>query len=141
MKVHQRQKRLDELGAAALFVVHDEPALVRATLLAEVEPVYPVLVDRDRVAYRAWGLRRARVWSVWADPRVWGRYARLLLGGERIRGFGEDTLQLGGDFVIGRDGTLTYARPQRVDDRPPVAELVRALEVAARQPHPATPGE
>ena len=132
MKVHQQRARLDALGATVLFVVHDEPALVRRTLLADLEPAYPVLVDGARVAYRAWGLRRASAWNVWADPRVWGRYAVLLLRGERIRGFGADALQLGGDFVVGRDGTLVYARPQRHDDRPPVADLLRAVELAGR---------
>ncbi len=132
MKVHHQRRRLDELGATALFVVHDDPAFVRRTLLAELEPAYPILVDRDRSAYRAWGLRRAPVWRIWADPRVWFQYARLLRQGERIRGRGQDTLQLGGDFVVGPDGVLIYARPQRRDDRPPVAELVRALETAAR---------
>jgi hypothetical protein len=133
VKVHDQKARLDEVGATALFVVHDEPALVRTTLLANLEPAYPILVDRERVAYRAWGLRRAAAWKIWADPRVWTRYASLLVRGERIRGFGEDTLQLGGDFVVGRDSTLVYARPQRRDDRPPVAELLRALAVAAHR--------
>ncbi len=132
MKVHHRQGRLEELGATAIFVVHDDPALVRRTLLADLEPAYPILVDRDRRAYRAWGLRRGSAWRIWADPRVWLEYVRLLGGGERIRGRGQDTLQLGGDFVVGPDGVLTYARPQRRDDRPPVADLIRALETAAR---------
>jgi hypothetical protein len=43
---------------------------------------------------------------------------------------GEDTLQLGGDFVVDRAGFVVYARPQQRDDRPPVItlldELVRA---------------
>jgi AhpC/TSA antioxidant enzyme len=131
VKVLHHRRRLEELGAIALFVVHDDPALVRRTLLADLEPAYPILVDGKRSAYREWGLQRAPWWRVWADPRVWGRYARLLLEGERIRGRGEDTLQLGGDFVVGRDGLLAYSRPQRRDDRPPVAELLRALAQAA----------
>jgi hypothetical protein len=132
VKVHQQRRRLAELGATALFVVNDDPALVRRTLLAELEPAYPILVDRNRRAYRAWGLRRAPVWRIWADPLVWLQYARLVRQGERIRGRGQDTLQFGGDFVVGPDGALIYARPQRRDDRPPLADLVRALETAAR---------
>jgi hypothetical protein len=127
VKVLEQRARLDELGATVLFVVHDEPALVRRTLLADLEPAYPILVDRERHAYNAWGLRRAPAWRIWADPRVWLRYARLLRQGERIRGRGQDTLQLGGDFVVGPDGTLTYARPQQADDRPAVSELLRAI--------------
>jgi hypothetical protein len=38
---------------------------------------------------------------------------------------------LRGDFVVHPAGTVTYARPQRRHDRPPVAELLHALERAA----------
>lgn len=116
-------------GAAARFVVHDEPQLIREQLLAGVgELPFPVLVDRERDAYRRWGLGRAPWWRVWLDPEVWKQYARLLTSGQRIRGAGEDTLQLGGDFVVAPDGTIASSRPQRRDDRPPVGELLAVVE-------------
>ena len=52
--------------------------------------------------------------------------------GERLRPLGRDTLQLGGDFVVNPDGIVTYARPQRRDDRPPVSVLVDELRAASR---------
>jgi hypothetical protein len=61
---------------------------------------------------------------------VWRQYWRLLRSGERLRHAGRDTLQLGGDFVIGPDGRLVYSRPQEADDRPPVGVLLRTLEAA-----------
>ena len=132
MKVLKQRQRLDAVGAAALVVAFDEPELLRRTLLAGLELPYPVLVDRDRAAYAAWGLGRASALRIWADPRVWGRYLAAALGGERPTRFGTDTLQLGGDFVIDRAGVVAFARPQRTDDRPPVAVLLRAVEEAAR---------
>jgi hypothetical protein len=90
------------------------------------------LVDLDRGAYRAWGLGRASLRQIWLSPATWARYARLLAGGERLRPLGRDTLQLGGDFVVDPDGHVAYARPQRRDDRPPVGELLEALERAGR---------
>ncbi len=134
MKVLSQKQKLDDLGATAVFVVHDDPALVRNGLLSGLDVPYPVLVDGDRAAYRAWGMRRSGVAGVWLDPRVWARYAGLVVRGERVRRLGRDTLQLGGDFVVGPDGIVTYARPQRRDDRPPVAELLRELRVAAGFP-------
>ena len=77
-------------------------------------------------------MARASVARIWLDPRVWLGYARLIASGERPRALGRDTLQLGGDFVVGPDGTIVYARPQARDDRPPVAVLLRELEAAAR---------
>jgi hypothetical protein len=58
----------------------------------------------------------------------------LLPAGERIRGAGRDTLQLGGDFVVAPDGSIAYARPQERDDRPPVGVLVRTAEEVAVEP-------
>jgi peroxiredoxin len=132
VKVLQRRERLDAAGATVLFVGFDEPGLLQRTLLAGLELPYPLLVDRDRRAYAAWGLARAPALRIWADPRVWGRYLRAALGGQRPTRFGSDTLQLGGDFVIDPDGRVAYARPQRTDDRPPVTQLLAAVEETAR---------
>lgn len=132
MKVTTRKERLDAAGAGVIFVVHDEPDLLRRTLLAGVDCPWPVAVDLDRERYRTWGLRRAGFFELYADPSLWKAYAKLLVGGERIRGTGRDVRQLGGDFVVGADGRLVYSRPQRSDDRPPVGELVAAIEACAR---------
>lgn len=131
MKVRDRADRIDAAGGRAVFVVHDEPDRIRESMLAGLDVVFPVLVDLDRQAYRAWGLRRAKWTTVYLDPSVWGSYARKLLAGERLPKGGRDTLQLGGDFVVAPDGTLAYARPQEADARPPVGELLTALERAA----------
>jgi len=43
----------------------------------------------------------------------------------------EDTLQLGGDFVVGRDGRLVYVyRSKGPADRPPVDDLIAAARRA-----------
>lgn len=115
-----------------LFVVHDDPSLIRQTMLRAIEMPFPVLVDPPRAAYAEWGLGRASALTIWGDPRVWVRYAHAVATGSRPTRLGADTLQLGGDFVVDRGGTIVYARPQQTDDRPPVAVLLRALEQAAR---------
>ncbi len=131
MKVLKQRERIEAAGATALFVVHDDPALIRRTLLAGIDVRFPVLVDRDRRAYSAWGLGRASWARIWADPRVWARYLAVVIRGQRPRRVGVDTLQLGGDFVLDSEGVVVYSRPQRTDDRPPVAHLLRALRDAA----------
>jgi hypothetical protein len=130
VKVLHHQERIDQLGTA-LFVAFDRPERLRDALLHGLEVPYPVLVDGGRSAYRAWGLERGSMLSIWGDPHVWRRYASELVHGARFRRPGTDTLQLGGDFVVDPAGIVAYSRPQRRDDRPPVAELLRALERAA----------
>lgn len=130
MKVLHHRERIDEAGTA-VFVAFDEPEQLCHSLLHGIHVPYPVLVDPGRSAYRAWGLGRGSLLAVWGDPGVWRQYASEIARGARLRRPGSDTLQLGGDFVIDRGGRVVYSRPQRRDDRPPVAELLRALERAA----------
>lgn len=128
MKVREKWPRWEALDATALFVVFDEPDLVRRTMLAGLDVdglPFEVLVDRERAAYVHWGLRRAPWHRIWLDPGVYRTYRRLLRSGDRLRAGGRDALQLGGDFVIGADGDVAFSRPQEHDDRPPVGELLR----------------
>ncbi len=134
MKVLRDEDRIRAAGATVVFVVHDDPGRVRAGLLADIDVPYPVLVDLQRRAYSDWGLRRASFARIYLSASVWLSYARMLRHGEPLRKGGRDTLQLGGDFVVGRDGRLVYSRPQEADDRPPVGVLVAALEKAGRRP-------
>ncbi len=131
MKVRQRWDRWDAIGAAAVFVVFDEPELLRRTMFDGVEVAdlpFEVAVDQERGAYRAWGLRRARHRDIWLDPNVYRTYWRLLRAGDRLRPGGADLLQLGGDFVVDPGGSIAYARPQHRDDRPAVGELLAAAK-------------
>lgn len=128
MKVIRRKDRLDAAGATAVFVSHDDPAAVRRLMLRDVGCPFPVAIDQQKAAYRAWGLRSLPLPLIWLDPKVWRQYAPLLASGERMRASGGDMRQLGGDFVVGGDGVVHYSRPQRRDDRPPVGELLKAIE-------------
>lgn len=128
MKVIRKKDRLDAWGASAVFVSHDDPDAVQGLMLRDLECPFPVAIDRQKAAYRAWGLGSMPLPLIWLDPKVWRQYARLLASGERMRTSGGDQRQLGGDFVVDGAGLIVYARPQRRDDRPPVGELFRVIE-------------
>ena len=131
MKVLDRRTRIEAAGAEAVFVAYDEPERLRRGILRDLDPAFPILLDPDRRAYAEWGLARASIAQVWLDPKVWRSYARMFLReGQRPARMGKDTLQLGGDFVVGGDGRLAYSRPQERDDRPAVGVLLKVLEEA-----------
>ena len=124
--------RLDEFDPATgvVLVTFTSPDRLD-DYLARNDLPFPVLIDAERSAYRAYGLRRTSVARAWGlRPAV--AYLRLLRRGRwrDLRRPVEDTLQLGGDFVIGPDGGLVYgfwsAGP---DDRPPVDELIAATRI------------
>jgi hypothetical protein len=100
-------------------------------MLRGIDFPWPVLVDRDRVAYRDYGL--GRVTLSYALKLGWlPGYVRKLLGGDPLKRPGLDMMQLGGDFVIDCEGVVVLAHPSKhFEDREPVGALVRALENAA----------
>jgi hypothetical protein len=75
------------------------------------------LADPSRAVYHAYGLGRNSVWRVYG-PRILRQYIKWGMQGKPIR-LTDDTLQRGGNFVVGRDGRLTLAHTGRDQfDRP-----------------------
>jgi hypothetical protein len=122
--------RLDDLGDAAVALVTFAPQRVLRGHRARLGLPYPVLSDEDRAVYRAYGLGRGPWWRVWG-PATLRRYGQLLRRGRRLQRVGGDTLQLGGDVVVGRDGRVVMVhRSGGPADRPPVDDLVAAVRRA-----------
>lgn len=90
---------------------------------------YGALIDPSRAVYRAYGLARASLARVWGLRNL-RRYLKIMAGQRltKIRRPTEDTRQLGGDFVIDREGNLAWGHwPEGPDDRPTVQQLVDAV--------------
>ena len=83
--------------------------------------------DPALAAYHTYGLGRNSPLRVYG-PRILWRYAMEALRGRRLQQMNQDTLQRGGDFVIGRNGRLTLAHTGRDQAaRPPIAAILDAL--------------
>ena len=125
----RNRERIGELGAEVLLVSFEPPERV-AAFVDDVPFDWPVLIDEPRAAYRAYGLSRGSIARVWLSPRTLAFYGRQLLRGRFPRRPATDSLQLGGDFVIDREGIVRFAHASREPaDRPAVASL---LDVLAR---------
>jgi len=130
--VLERKDEIDAIGGAVILVAYDERSLLGAKMLHDLELPYPLVLDRDRVAYGAWGLGRTNLFGAMLSPSLNWRYFRLLLAGERFLGFAPDMLQLGGDFVVDPAGQVSFGyRMRNNGDRAPVATLVARLGDAA----------
>lgn len=94
----------------------------------EVCGTFTVLLDRERTAYQAYGLERSRWRSL--HPRVvWMYVKRWFQRGQFFDSHGDDTTQLGGDFIVGKDGVLRLIHPSHdPTDRPSVDELLKVLK-------------
>lgn len=121
--------RLDDFGDAdVVLITFTDPGNL-PTYLERNGLDLPVVVDRDRSTYQTFGLGRGSVRRVWGAKAA-RRYAEILRS-DGVTGLArptEDTLQLGGDFVIGPDGSLLYGFwGEGPDDRPSVDELLEAV--------------
>lgn len=120
-------ERLRAAGVSALVVSQAKPAVLATFLRRHPQPV-PVVCDPDRAGYRAFGLERTSWLSFFRPSVMWG-YLRLIVRGGKVRVPypDEDVLQLGGDFLLDREGRVVFAHPSRTaTDRPGIDTLLAA---------------
>jgi AhpC/TSA antioxidant enzyme len=119
---------LDQFGDARIAVVTFASAERLAAYRAHLRLPFDVVADTDRTLYRLLGAERGSSRQVWSLGTI-RMYAHLIRAGRRLGGPTEDIRQLGADAVIGRDGILRYiALPSTPDARPPINELIAALD-------------
>jgi peroxiredoxin len=120
--------QLDRFGDAVVAVVTFAAPERLAGQRAHLGVPFALLSDPDRRLYALVGAGRGTRRQVWS----WGtlrRYVHLVRAGRRLRRPTEDVYQLGADVVVGRDGRVRYlALPPSPDARPPVGELLAALD-------------
>lgn len=130
-QLRRQQEDLERLNAQVLVISFSTAALARGWLRETGAP-FPLLLDPERRVYRVYGLESSvlRVWS----PKVLWHYVRLMRAGRRLRPIQGDPHQLGGDFIVDRDGIIRLAyRSDDPTDRPPVQMLLEVLrEIEAR---------
>ncbi len=128
----ERKDEIAALGTEVLLVAYDEVSLLQAKLLRGVQVPFRLLFDRDKVAYRSWGMGRTTPLRSFLSPALTWRYLKLLWRGERFLGFAPDMLQLGGDFIVDREGLMVFAHPMRDNgDRAEVDRLLQELRGCA----------
>ncbi len=96
--------------------------------MSETCTTFTVLLDRERTVYNAYGLERSRLRSL--SLRTLWLYARNHLRGQQMHSsHGDDTSQLGGDFIVDKNGILRLSYPSHDPvDRPPVGALLQVLQ-------------
>jgi len=129
--VLERRAEIKSIPANVVVVAYDEASLLGAKVLHELELPYPLVIDRSRSSYAAWGMGRTNLFGAMLSPSLNWRYLRLLLKGERFLGFAPDMFQLGGDFVLEPSGRILFAHRMRNNgDRASVSFLVDELRRA-----------
>jgi AhpC/TSA antioxidant enzyme len=88
---------------------------------------FTVLLDRERSVYNAYELER----SYWRSRNLktrWVYFKAWLAGGKTHNSHGDDTSQLGGDFIVDKNGLLRFIYPSHdPTDRPSADDLIDVL--------------
>jgi len=127
-----------QAAGARLVVVTPQSAARAATWRDELSLGSAlVIADPERTLYKALGARRPKpLWVL--RPRVASAGVRALLAGERVSVTrGDDTLQLGADVVLDRDGQIAFLHlAADAADRTPPEELIAVLRRLDGAPTP-----
>jgi peroxiredoxin len=116
---------------AAVLVVSFAPVERLRSLTDELSLPFPCLSDPDLQAYAAYALETAELERILTYRTMMALF-KLVLQGRRIPRTEGDPLQLGGNFVIGRDGRLRLThRMAEPIDRPSVPDLLGLLRQTA----------
>ena len=122
---------LERLGVKALLVTFSSKGFAHK-FREEVCSSFSVLINRERDLYRTYGLESSLLRS-WGWRNLWS-YAKKLVSGQEWKGIQGDSTQLGGEFIIDRDGTVRFAHRSRdPTDRPRVEALMEHLQEISRQ--------
>lgn len=124
MRAHQDE--IEARGARIAAIGLGGRAFARA-FREETGIQYPLLLDEDRVAYRAARLKSANVFHLFrGDNRIARERARA--AGFRQTGVGKDPFQLGGSFVFAPGDAVRFAHvSETFGDNAPVEKLLAAL--------------
>jgi hypothetical protein len=120
--------QIGQFGDAVVAVITFAAPERLAAYRQHLDIDFPVLSDVDRSLYGLVGAERGTRRAIWSLGTI-RMYGKLLRLGRSLRRPTEDVNQLGADVVIGRDGHIRYlALPPSPDTRPPIADLISALD-------------
>ena len=134
IRMIQAREEIASLGGGVIFVVFHDPALVMSRMMHDLDLPYVLLVDPERRAYARWGLGEATLRSKLMPGLYWETAKtawKIITRRERALAQLPDAGQLGGDFVVGRQGTLAFEnRMKSFHDRAPIDDLLAAMRTA-----------
>jgi peroxiredoxin len=127
----QHKDELEQLDVEVLLVSFSSKGYARRWI-NEVCSIFQLLLDREKVMYRTYGLDRS-FWRTWNLKIAWS-YVKLMRAGRRWQGIQGDSMQMGGDFIIDSEGVVRFAyRSRDPADRPAVEQLMRVLRQIHRE--------
>ena len=125
--MRQRYGEIQAKGAEVVTISF-EPRERLFQLARQLQLPFTILSDPERDVYAAYGLAQGSFLKIFSLRTVW-TYVKHFARGRRYHHAASDWRQLGGDFILGEDGTVLYERRgQTPSDRSTVASLIARLD-------------
>ncbi|MXY24490.1 MAG: redoxin domain-containing protein [Acidobacteria bacterium] len=138
LQLQQKEHLLRELRIRVCIVTFEGEAAARA-YAAETGTPWPVLSDRDKGLYEAYGMGRLS-WRQLAQPSAIALYLGEILKGKLPQQPEADPHQAGGDVLIDPAGIVRLVHANSGSaDRPTVQRLLNARRAAEPAPHRESP--
>lgn len=102
MRDHEAE--LDNLKVKVVIVTFEHDFFARS-YAEETGLNWPLLMDRERGLYHAYGMLKASFWDLWG-PKSWRVYLQELLKGQKLHRPTNDIHQRGGDVLIDPQGII-----------------------------------
>lgn len=129
MRRHEDQ--VEKLGLEIVVVTFEARERAKE-YVRETGLRWPLLIDRRRVLYSAYGMGRGRWWAIWG-PATWRAYIRLIAQGQRLKRPTGDIHQLAGDVLVDPAGRVALHHVGTGPaDRPPVPALFERVRQGQR---------
>ncbi len=125
------QQHRDEIEQLALqvLVITFERAEMAEIYVRETDLPWPMLIDRSRGLYQAYGMYPGR-WTKLMGLSSMSMYIRLMLRGRIARLPTDDVKQLGGDVIIDPSGIVQFHHvSDSPADRPSIESLLEIPKV------------
>jgi len=125
--LRQQYGKIQEKGAEVVAISF-EPRERLFQLTRQLQLPFTILSDPERDVYAAYSLEQGNWLKIFSPKTIW-TYVKHFARGRRYHHAASDWKQLGGDFVLDKDGTvLCEHRGQTPSDRPTVASLIARLD-------------
>ena len=122
MQVVSQQEKFQHLNT--VVISFGQPQFAKGWIEYTSCP-FLILLDPERDSYGLYGLERSWL-RAYSPANLWGYVKRWWQGDEKgHESHGEDTAQMGGNFIVGTDGKIQFAHYCKdPTDRPSIEKLL-----------------
>lgn len=118
-------KEIDLLNTNIVAVSFGTPYWANAWL-EETQAPFPIWLDVEKQSYELYGMTSSAL-RAWGVRNLW-YYAQAIAKGEQLKEHRGDTSQMGGNFIVDKDGIVQFAYPSKnPTDRPEISQLLDTL--------------